>query len=98
MIIVTRHKGAVEWLRRNGIEGKVIAHAHESDVVGEDVIGVLPFHLAYLANTITTIDMDLPLELRGQDVSPEQMDEFGARLTTYIVAKSNRAKLKKKEQ
>ena len=85
MIIVTRHEGAVEWLRRQGIEGKVITHATGHDIVGQNVVGVLPFHLAALANSITTIDMDLPIEYRGKDITPEQMDECGAKLETYKV-------------
>ena len=85
MIIVTRHKGAVEWLRQQGIEGKVIAHATAEDVIGQQVVGVLPLYLASLTLAITSIDIDLPPELRGKDITPEQMDECGAKLVTYKV-------------
>ena len=85
-VIVTRHRGLVEWLRRKGIEGEVIAHANADDVIGKDVIGNLPLHLASLALSVTVVDMpNLPPELRGQDLSPEQMDEAGATLRQYVV-------------
>ena len=86
-IIVTRHEGAVEWLRQQGITGNVISHATESDVAGKDVIGILPLHLAALANSVTAIVMDLPPEFRGKDITPEQMDACGAKLVKYEVRK-----------
>ena len=84
-VIITRHDGAVEWLRQHGIFGKVIAHASEADVIGKDVVGILPLHLAALANSVTAIVMDLPPELRGKDITPEQMDDCGAKLVKYEV-------------
>jgi len=81
-LIVTRHAGAVEWLRLQGITGEVVSHATAENVSGRFVIGALPLHL------ITTIDLPgLSAEQRGQDLTPEQMDAAGAHLTTYKVAK-----------
>jgi putative CRISPR-associated protein (TIGR02620 family) len=85
-IIVTRHQGLVKWLRRRGITGKVIAQATPEDVSGKRVVGVLPLHLAALAAEVVTVDMPgLPPERRGTDLTPEEMDSFGAILARYIV-------------
>ena len=85
-IIVTRHKGLVRWLEKNGITGKVIQHALPEDIEGKEVIGVLPPHLACLAEAIITVDVpNLPLEKRGMDISPEEMDLYGAILKRYVV-------------
>lgn len=85
-VIITRHSGLVEWLARKGITGEVIAQATAEDVRGKDVVGILPLHLAAEANSISTVDMPrLPAEKRGQDLSPEEMDSFGATLTRYKV-------------
>jgi len=85
-VIVTRHQGLVQWLAMRGITGEVIAQATPDDIKGKDVYGVLPLHLAAKANTVTTVDMpNLPAEKRGQDLTPEEMDQYGAKLTTYIV-------------
>lgn len=85
ILIVTRHSGMVDWLSRNGVSGRVVSHASAEDVRGMNVYGNLPMHLAALADSITTVDMDLPAEMRGQDISADQMDSYDARMTTYQV-------------
>jgi CRISPR-associated protein Csx16 len=88
VVIVSRHRGAVEWLRRRGIVGPVIEHAEPNDVVGKVVYGVLPFHLAALAKELVMIDTPgIPLGRRGGDLTPEEMDLFGATLTHYLVVR-----------
>jgi len=57
IVIVTRHNAAVEWLRRNGIIGNVIAQATPNDIKGNDVIGILPYWLGCLASSVTEISM-----------------------------------------
>lgn len=86
VVIVSRHAGAVEWLRRRGITGRVVEHAYPEDVRQKIVYGILPFHLAALAKELVMIDTPLiPLERRGGDLSPEEMDRYGAALTHYVV-------------
>lgn len=85
-LIVSRHAGAVEWLRRKGVVGEVITHATPDDVRGKLVVGNLPMHLAALASRVGIIEMpDLPPEARGKDLSADEMDAFGAILTWYRV-------------
>ena len=88
VVIVSRHQGLVDWLAQRGIVGKVIAHATPDDVRGKDVIGNLPLHLASVAKSVTVVDMpDLPADWRGKDLTPDQMDQAGAKLTRYVVQK-----------
>jgi len=86
-VIVSRHAGAVEWLRRKGIEGEVITHITDpSAVAGKIVVGNLPMHLAAAADRVGVIEMpDLPAEKRGVDLTADEMEEFGARLSWYRV-------------
>lgn len=42
VVIVTRHQGAVEWLRRQGITGQVTGQATPDDVTGKVIVGNLP--------------------------------------------------------
>ncbi|MBP5782339.1 MAG: hypothetical protein J6W04_02250 [Bacteroidales bacterium] len=86
-IIVTRHTGLIDWLQQRGITGDVIASATPDDVRGKHVIGALPLHLASLALDVTTVDYTCPFDLRGQDLSAQQLDALGAVLNTYTVAK-----------
>jgi len=88
VVIVSRHQGLVDWLRRKGIVGKVVTHATPDDVRGKDVIGNLPLHLAAMAKSVTVVDMPaLPADWRGQDLSPDQMDQAGATLSRYVIRK-----------
>lgn len=85
-IIVTRHAGAVEWLRQQGITGKVISHATEKEVTGQVVYGMLPLHLAALAERVVTIDLpNLAPDQRGNELSADEMEKAGARLVAYKV-------------
>lgn len=84
-IIVTRHAGLVEWLRRRGIVGDVCEHARPTDVAGRDVIGILPMNLAALAASVTNVDMDIPADRRGTEFTADDMDKWGARLNRYKV-------------
>ena len=86
VVIVSRHAGAVEWLRRHGIEGRVVAQTTPVDVIGAHVVGNLPMHLAALADLMTVIDLPgLTVEQRGKDLTPEEMDAAGAVLHSYTV-------------
>ena len=86
-VIVTRHAGLVAWLEKQGVTGEVISHVTSPDqVAGRVIYGVLPLHLAAEAEEIVVVDMPrLPAELRGVDLTPEQMEEAGATLARYRV-------------
>lgn len=87
-ILVTRHPALVEHFSNMGITfDKVITHATVEDVTGNDVYGVLPLHLASLANTVTTVDMDLPAEMRGKELSLEDIEKYFTGMSTYKVKK-----------
>jgi len=87
MIIVTRHAGAVEWLRRRGMTGQVIAQVNSPEEIrGQVVVGTLPLHLCAVCARVISVDLPgLRPEQRGKDLSPEEMEEAGANLRTYVV-------------
>ena len=87
IIIITRHQGMVNYLAAQGITGQVIAHVSAPDQVrGAHVYGAIPLHLAALAASVTVVDMPtLPAEMRGQDLTAEQMTQYGATMSTYCV-------------
>lgn len=87
-VLVTRHEALVEYFKELGVKfDKVISHATEEDVRGNDVYGVLPLHLASLANTVTTVDMDLPAEMRGKELSLTDIETYFTGMSTYQVKK-----------
>lgn len=89
-LIITRHQGLVDWLKKHyNITGTIIPHVTNPNLLtGRIVIGILPLHLAAKAQEIWTIDMpNLPAEKRGQEVTAEEMEQFGATLSKYKVTK-----------
>jgi putative CRISPR-associated protein (TIGR02620 family) len=87
-VVVTRHLGLVEYLLELGLcssSVNVISHATVEDVKGKHVIGVLPLSLAVAAESVTEVPMRIPAELRGQELSLEQMRVYGGSPRTYRV-------------
>ena len=84
--IVSRHPGAIEWLREKGFEGEVIPHLDTATVrEGDVVIGVLPIPLAkeVIDKGAEFILLSLPqicFQERGKELSPGEMDKAGAKL------------------
>ncbi len=90
IIIVTRHVGTVEWLNKQGVYGKLTSHARPDDVRGNIIIGNPPLHLAYLARRVGIVDLpNLPTRLRGRELSANQMERYGAKITWYTVTRDD---------
>jgi putative CRISPR-associated protein (TIGR02620 family) len=89
-IIITRHKATVQWLNSQGIYGTVIDHVDNSNahlLIDNDVYGAIPYNFAAKCNSITTVELpDLPKELRGKELTFEQLNKY-AHLETYSVKK-----------
>ena len=87
-VLVTRHHALVEYFSNMGLTfDKVITHATAKDVTGNDVYGVLPLRLASFTNTVTSIDMNIPAELRGKELSLDDIKTYFTGISTYKVEK-----------
>lgn len=89
-VIVTRHNALIQHLIEQGIveEGaKVIAHATPEDVAGKHVIGVLPLQLAALTAKVTEVPLNLPAEMRGKELSIEDVRKYAGEIASYEVRK-----------
>jgi len=90
MKIVTRHKGAIQWLKRRGFRGGILSHLDPDKIQdGETIVGVLPITLVkqLLDKQCTVYILQLPnvpQKLRGQELTPEMMDRFGAKLFKVV--------------
>jgi CRISPR-associated protein Csx16 len=98
--VVTRHAGAVRWLLprlRTSSNVKLMTHIDEDTVFrpGDMVCGVLPIALAARicaqGARPFAIDVKLPPELRGQELSHEQLEALDARLVEYHVREVGRS-------
>jgi CRISPR-associated protein Csx16 len=89
---VTRHKGAAEWAAGEGIDARVVSHFDASMAQpGDRVFGTLSVSEAakvcgrgarYLHLTL-----NIPENLRGKELSAQDMTSLGARLEEFMVGK-----------
>lgn len=87
-VVITRHPALRRYLIEQGIiadTDDVLTHAEFNDVEGKHVIGVLPLRLASLAASITEIPLDIPAELRGQELTIEQVRQYAGEPVRYFV-------------
>ena len=86
-LIVTRHPALVEFLRQRGITGRVVSHATKEDVKDKVVCGVLPLNLASLAKRVISVDLELPAEKRGCELTLDEVEKYFVGMETYEVRK-----------
>lgn len=87
---VSRHAGSVEWARRRGLDAVATGHlALDAVRAGDVVIGTLPVGLAAQVQArgaaFWFLELDLPAEARGRELSADEMERCGAQLVEYRV-------------
>ena len=92
-LIVTRHKALVDYLLDKDIikegEYKLSEHADYKDVEGQDVIGVLPLQLASYAKSVTEVPLKLTPEMRGKELTFDEVEKVAQEPVQYIVREVN---------
>ena len=97
---VTRHPGAVEWARRRGITAELIDHLDEDAIArlrpGDIVMGVLPVSVAAevcaRGARFLYLELHVPPELRGKELSADDLERLGAELVEYEVHRTGTRK------
>lgn len=90
---VSRHSGAAAWAQRQGLASATrVAHLDVERLrAGDTVIGTLPVHLAAevcaRGARYLHLVLELPMRLRGVELTAEQMSECGARIEQFVVAR-----------
>lgn len=91
--VITRHKALLAYLLDKDIikegEYKLIEHADYKDVEGQDVIGVLPLQLASYAKSVTEVPLKLTPEMRGKELTFEEVEKVAQEPVQYIVREVN---------
>lgn len=88
---VSRHPGALEWAKRQGLTVDRVAAHLDIDLLtpGDTVIGTLPVNrvadLQRVGASYLHLVLELPPEWRGRELSADEMDAIGARLQAYRV-------------
>ena len=83
IVIVTRHQGLVDWLKDRGMDYPVIAHANPESIRDAIVIGILPPRLACHATAIIDIGLNITQEMRGRELTKEDMDSMELSVKAY---------------
>ena len=89
--LVSRHPGTLEWFARQGLAiDKQVTHFDPQNIQpGDEVVGILPIQLAAQVcekgGRYFHLQLDVPFELRGQELSAQQLDELGAQVVEYYV-------------
>lgn len=90
--VVTRHEGAVNWLRDTLQQSEISVIPHLEGLrfqPGDKVCGILP--IAWAARVCAQgaeahiLTIDLPPELRGRELTAQQLKDHGAKLIRYDV-------------
>jgi CRISPR-associated protein Csx16 len=88
---VTRHQGALDWLNQEKVQfDRHILHlAIDQLQPGDGVIGNLPVpmvaDLTAMGVRYWHLSFDVPLELRGVELSADQLRKLGIQLRAYRV-------------
>lgn len=98
-LLISRHPSAIAWVKSQRTVDEVLTHLDEkrlAQLTADDtVIGTLPLHLAAKVceqgATFLYLILDTPPELRGQELTLEQMNQLGAKLQGYIVQQTSAA-------
>lgn len=84
IVIVTRHKGAIEWLKRRGVTGPTFDRVRRSDIRDKVVYGVLPLPMSRFAKKVYIIDMPYA-DQEYEEMTADDMERAGAHLVPLIV-------------
>lgn len=90
-IVVTRHQALIKYLQEKGLiseDATILSHVTAEDVRGKRVIGVLPLNLAAEAREVIVIPLHTPPELRGVELSLEQVRQYAGEPEIYRVQKT----------
>lgn len=91
--LITRHQGAVHWVKSQGIVvDEIIQHLELSSLKSGDVlIGTLPINLVAELGKIGVryfhLTLNIPESLRGKELTLDEMNEVNAYLQEYRAEK-----------
>jgi len=87
-IVITRYQSLVEYLKKIELiddNTKVLSHAKAEDIRGKHAIGILPYWLSSEAEKFTEVQMRIPSEKRGKELTVEEIEFYALEPKTYTV-------------
>lgn len=90
-IFVSRHPGAIEWMKHQPIHvDRWLMHLQIEEVKPKDVvIGNLPIHLACqiceLGARFFSLEIAMPLEKRGMELKAQDLKVMNCAMKEYVI-------------
>lgn len=87
-LVVTRYVSLVQYLKEIGLidnSTKVITRAEIKDVEGKHVLGVLPYWLSCHTGKYTEVQIRVPSERKGKELSLEEIQFYSLEPKTYVI-------------
>ena len=90
---VTRHAGALDWAKLQGIEAEHILHLDPSLIKpGDKILGTVPVSVAAeicaRGGRYFHLSLNIPSDARGRELSALDLDNYGAKLEEYTVRRA----------
>lgn len=89
---ITRHHGALDWAKATNIDFDIHLTHLSDDILlnaGDIIIGTLPINIVYKINQMGVrylhLSIEIPADLRGVELSHEQLLQCNASLQEFIV-------------
>ncbi len=89
-LVVTRHKELITYLKELNLVDdnvEVIDHASSDKIKNKKVIGILPHSLSCVTELFGEIPLVIPIDMRGKQLTIDQIREFAKPLQVYKVEK-----------
>lgn len=87
-LVVTRYPALVQYMKNIGLidkDTKHISHANIKDVKGKHVLGVLPYWLAAHCGKFTEIQLRVPSDRKGKELTLEEVEFYSLEPKTYEI-------------
>lgn len=88
---ISRHPGAIAWAERQNLHvDQQLSHLDVGQIQpGDTVIGSLPVNLAAQVCAAKAaywhLSLELPAQLRGQELSADDLEHLGARIEAFAI-------------
>ena len=96
ILVITRHDALVKLLREKGFitdsqPTRIISHiSKEEELIDKHVIGVLPLHMACLCASYATVNLSLPLDKRGKELTIDELRKYYRSFDIYSIERLER--------
>lgn len=91
---ITRHLGALDWAKKNGVDFDVhLTHLNDDMPLkaGDVIIGTLPINIIAQINAMGVryihLSLTIPPHLRGVELNVDELNECQATLEEFLVKK-----------